>query len=104
VPNLKNISGEPLYLGSPDGRLIAPGEVIAVEGEVSKDSPEDAYVIGPPVPDLPEPPGQDASEKRQADHAEAVSAREAALGQHRAYPKSVWQAVGGRVKSEGDES
>jgi hypothetical protein len=44
--NLRNVSGEPLNLGRPDGRLVDVDEVIHVEGDVSKDSPDDAYVIG----------------------------------------------------------
>ena len=44
--NLKNITGEALYLGRPDGRRIEADEVIHVEGTVAKSSPEDAYVIG----------------------------------------------------------
>jgi hypothetical protein len=44
--SLKNVSGEPVYLGRPDGRRIDDGEVIHVDGTIDKDSPEDAYVIG----------------------------------------------------------
>jgi len=44
--NLKNVSGEPLYLGRPDGRRVDDGEVIHVEGTIAKSSPDDAYVIG----------------------------------------------------------
>lgn len=44
--NLQNVSGEPLYLGRPDGRRIDDGEIIHVEGALSKDSPDDAYLIG----------------------------------------------------------
>lgn len=44
--NLKNVSGGPVALGRADGRRIDDGEVIHVEGKVSKDSPDDAYLIG----------------------------------------------------------
>lgn len=45
---LRNISGEPLYLGSPDGRLVDKDEVVEVEGDLApkKDQPEDATVVG----------------------------------------------------------
>lgn len=44
--NLKNVSGEAIYLGRPDGRRVEDGEVIHVEGALAKDSPDDAYLIG----------------------------------------------------------
>lgn len=43
---LKNTSGATLYLGTAGGRRVEAGEVITVEGELSKDSPDDAYLIG----------------------------------------------------------
>lgn len=44
--NLKNVSGEAVYLGRPDGRRVEAGEIIHVEGSVAKNSPDDAYLIG----------------------------------------------------------
>ena len=44
--NLQNVSGEPLFLGRPDGRRVEDGEIVHVEGTLSKDSPEDAFLIG----------------------------------------------------------
>lgn len=69
MAKLKNVSGEVVNLGSPDGKRIEVGEVVDFEGTVSKDSPEDAYLIGE---------GDDA----------------------RLYPKSQWQATGGKAKSD----
>jgi ethanolamine ammonia-lyase small subunit len=43
---LRNISGEPLYLGSPDGRRVDADEVVRVEGSLAKDQPDDAVVVG----------------------------------------------------------
>ena len=47
---LRNISGEPLYLGHPDlgGRLVDKDEVIEVDGDLApkKDQPDDATVVG----------------------------------------------------------
>lgn len=43
---LRNISGEPLNLGTPDGRRVEPDEVIRVEGVPAKSQPDDAVVIG----------------------------------------------------------
>ena len=43
---LRNTSGEPLHLGSSDGRRVDPDEVVRVEGSLAKDQPEDAIVIG----------------------------------------------------------
>ncbi len=42
---LRNTSGEALYLGA-NGKRVEPDEIVAVEGSVDKNSPEDAYVIG----------------------------------------------------------
>lgn len=44
--NLRNTSGEVLNLGSVDGRRVDVDEVIHVEGDLDKNSPDDAYVIG----------------------------------------------------------
>lgn len=44
--NLRNISGGPVYLGVANGKLVEPDEIVHVEGDVSKDSPDDAYLIG----------------------------------------------------------
>lgn len=44
--NLKNVSGEPVYLGRPDGRRVENGEVIHVEGKLARKQPEDAFLIG----------------------------------------------------------
>lgn len=44
--NLKNVSGEVVYLGRPDGRRVEDGEVVHVEGKLAKDSPDDAYLVG----------------------------------------------------------
>lgn len=43
---LRNISGEPLYLGLRTGRRVEPDEVVRIEGSLAKDQPEDAVVIG----------------------------------------------------------
>lgn len=43
---LRNTSGEPLALGTPEGRVIDPDEVVRVEGSLAKDQPDDAIVIG----------------------------------------------------------
>ena len=43
---LKNVSGEVLYVGRPDGKRVDVGEVIEVDGAVAKDGPEDAFLIG----------------------------------------------------------
>ncbi len=46
--SLRNISGEALYLGRPDGRRVEADEVVHVEGEPApkKDQVEDGLVIG----------------------------------------------------------
>lgn len=71
--NLKNISGDAVYLGRPDGRRIEDGEVIHLEGSLApkKDQPEDGYVVG------------------QGDDA-------------RAYPHSVWKLTGDNTKADPD--
>lgn len=71
--NLKNVSGEAIYLGRSDGRRIEDGEVIHVEGKLAakKDQPEDAVLVGE---------GDDA----------------------RLYPLSVWKMTGENTKSEPD--
>lgn len=71
--SLKNISGEPLYLGSADGRRVEVGEVIHVEGDLAKakDQPEDAYLIG-------------------------------AGAAARVYPKALWSNAGGSRKADPD--
>jgi len=70
---LRNISGEPIYLGSPDrgGRLVDKDEVVEVDGDLApkKDQPEDATVVGS---------GDDA----------------------RAYPASTWAVVTTAKRSE----
>jgi len=44
---LRNTSGGPLVLGTPDGgRRVDPDEVIRVEGSLAKSQPHDAVVIG----------------------------------------------------------
>lgn len=43
---LRNISGEPLYLGLRDGRRVDADEVVRIEGALAKDQPGDAVVIG----------------------------------------------------------
>lgn len=45
--NLKNISGEALHLGRPDGPRIEPGQIIHVDGKLAPkaEQPEDAVVI-----------------------------------------------------------
>lgn len=43
---LRNTSGEPLHLGTPDGPLVDKDEVIRVEGVLAKDQPDDAIVVG----------------------------------------------------------
>jgi hypothetical protein len=43
---LRNTSGEPLYLGSPDGRRVEPDEVVRIDGALAKEQPDDAVVIG----------------------------------------------------------
>lgn len=43
---LRNISGEPLYLGVRDGRRVDVDEVVRVEGSLAKEQPEDAVVVG----------------------------------------------------------
>jgi hypothetical protein len=62
--SLRNTSGEPLYIGSPEqgGRLVDKDEVVKVDGKKASDQPGDAIVIGE---------GDDA----------------------RAYPKSLWSEV-----------
>lgn len=71
--NLKNISGEPVYLGRPDGPRVEAGQVIHVEGKLApkKEQPDDATVVGE---------GDDA----------------------RAYPHAVWKVTGENTKSEPD--
>jgi hypothetical protein len=44
---LRNVSGSPLHLGTPDGPLVDKDEVIEVKGVLAKDQPDDAVVIGP---------------------------------------------------------
>lgn len=46
MPNLKNVSGGPLYLGVSDGMRVEDGQVLSIEGDVSDDSPDDAYLVG----------------------------------------------------------
>jgi hypothetical protein len=43
---LRNTSGEPLHLGTADGRVVDADEVVRVEGSLAKDQPEDAVVVG----------------------------------------------------------
>jgi hypothetical protein len=43
---LRNVSGAPLHLGSPEGRLVDRDEVIEVKGNLAKKQPDDAVVIG----------------------------------------------------------
>lgn len=71
--NLRNTSGEPVYLGSAEGRRVDADEVIHVEGELApkKDQLEDAIVVG------------------TGDSA-------------RAYPTSIWTNAGGSAKAEPD--
>lgn len=103
--SLRNTSGEPLHLGSPEGRFVEVDEIVPVEGSILKGGPDDAYVIGQPTSEPGDPPADDASDKARADYADKVAAHNAALATHRAYPKSIWTATGGKpAKSEGDES
>lgn len=46
--SLRNISGGPLNLGTSNGRLVQPDEVVHVEGDLApkKDQVDDAIVIG----------------------------------------------------------
>ena len=44
--SLRNTSGQPLHLGSRDGRLVDVDEVVRVDGALAKDGPADAYVVG----------------------------------------------------------
>jgi hypothetical protein len=71
--NLKNTSGEALYLGGTAGRRVESGEVVHVEGDLAKkaDQVEDAYVV--------------------------VSGDQLV-----AYPKSVWTAAGGSTSATPD--
>lgn len=41
--NLRNTSGSPLLV---NGKTVDDDEVLPVDGTVSKDSPDDAYLIG----------------------------------------------------------
>jgi hypothetical protein len=43
---LRNVSGAPLHLGSPEGRLVDSDEVIEVKGSLAKEQPDDAVVVG----------------------------------------------------------
>lgn len=45
MAKFKNISGEQLHLGRPDGRAIDAGEVIDAGGEVD-DELDDAWIVG----------------------------------------------------------
>ncbi|WP_433252865.1 hypothetical protein ACQPYK_08570 [Streptosporangium sp. CA-135522] len=42
---LRNVSGDDLHLGRPDGLPVKAGDVVAIEGQVA-DELDDAYVIG----------------------------------------------------------
>jgi hypothetical protein len=72
--NLKNVSGEPLYLGRPDGLRIDDGQIIHVEGKLAPkaDQPDDAVVV------------------IEAD------------GELRAYPTATWSVTADKSKSTPD--
>ncbi len=45
---LRNVSGSPLHIHTPDGRVVDHDEVIEVKGNLApkKDQPDDAIVVG----------------------------------------------------------
>ncbi len=101
--NLRNTSGEPLFLGSADGRRVDVDEVVHVEGVLSKSAPDDAYIV--------------TDEKTAAEHAWMVKNEERfdlsedeiarfnaarALDPGRAYPKSTWTNAGGASAKQAD--